>query len=79
MKQVIGLLLIVVGVALGLYVGLWWAFIGGIVDIITEVKAPDLSAMNVAIGVAKILFAGFCGVLSASILVLPGAAMVKAA
>jgi hypothetical protein len=79
MKAIIGLLLVILGIACGLYAGIWWAFIGGIVDVITEVRAPDLSALNVAIGVAKILFAGLIGWVAAMVLILPGVAFIKSA
>jgi hypothetical protein len=79
MKAIIGLVLVVCGIALGLYAGVWWAFIGGIVDVITEIRAPELSALGIAIGVAKVLFAGLIGWLSALVLVLPGVAFIKAA
>jgi hypothetical protein len=76
MKAVIGIIMIVAGIALGLYAGLWWAFIGGIVDVINEIKADDLSATGVAIGVAKVLFAGFVGYISGAVLAVPGYFMV---
>lgn len=78
-KMVFGVLLVLGGIAFGLYAGLWWAFIGGIVDVITEIRAPELSAMNVALGIAKVLFAGAIGGLSAFLLIVPGAALVKSA
>ena len=79
MKMILGLVLMVAGIALGLYAGLWWAFIGGIVDVIQEIRAPDLNAMNVAIGIAKVLFAGLIGWLAAAVALLPGYALVKSA
>jgi hypothetical protein len=77
MKAIFGLCLIVGGIAFGLYAGLWWAFIGGIVDVITEIRAVDMSALNIAIGVVKVLFSGLIGWLSASVLMLPGVAMLN--
>jgi hypothetical protein len=78
MKAIVGLVLVVCGIALGLYAGVWWAFIGGIVDVITEIRAPELSALGIAIGVAKVLFAGLIGWLSALVLILPGVAFIQA-
>jgi hypothetical protein len=74
--KIVGILLIVCGAAAGVYFGIWWAFIGGIVDVITQVRAPELSALGVAVGVAKIVFAGLIGWVSAMVLVLPGWLMV---
>lgn len=65
------------GLILGMYVGLWWALIGGIVQIVQAVKAPDIEAMSIALGVVKILFAGSLGTVSAILLVAPGMAMLK--
>lgn len=77
MKTVIGVLMCIAGVVLGLYAGLWWAFIGGIVDVVNEVKAVDTSAMNIAIGIVKIVFAGAIGAVSAIVLIVPGAALIN--
>lgn len=76
MKTLIGIVSIIAGIALGLYLGVWVMFIGGIVDIIDQIKSPELSAMAVAWGVVKIVFAGFIGWLVALILILPGIGMV---
>ena len=79
MKMILGLALTVGGVALGLWAGIWWAFIGGIVDVIREIRAPELDAMNVSIGIAKVIFAGLIGWLAAAVALLPGYALVKSA
>ena len=76
-KKIAGLLLIVAGVGIGVYAGLVWAFIGGIVDVIQAVRAVELDAMAVALGVLKILFAGFIGAVSAFIFVFPGFSLYK--
>jgi hypothetical protein len=76
-KIIGGLLMVAAGVVAGLYVGVWWAFIGGIVDIINEIKSVEVTALNVAIGIAKVLFAGFFGWVSAALLILPGALLIN--
>lgn len=78
-KMVLGTVLCVAGGAIGLYVGVWLMFIGGIVDVVSEFRAPDLSAINVALGIAKVMFAGFIGALSGFCLIAPGAALIKKA
>ena len=77
MKAALGIVMMIAGVAFGLYAGLWWAFIGGIVDVISAIRAPELVAMDVAIGVAKVMFAGVIGVVSGIIAVFPGYALFK--
>jgi hypothetical protein len=77
MKTFFGFILVVAGIVFGCYAGIWWAFIGGIVDVITAIRADDLIPMDVVIGVAKVLFAGFIGYASAALLLLPGYSMLK--
>ena len=77
MKAISGFVMIVFGILFGLWAGIWWAFIGGIVDIVSAIRSPELVAMDVAIGVAKIMFAGLIGYLSALVLVLPGAVLLQ--
>lgn len=77
MRAIIGFVLMAAGVVLGLYAGIWWAFIGGIVQVIGEIRAEHLDAMNVAMGVARVVFTGLIGYLSAAILFLPGLVLVK--
>lgn len=79
MKMILGLALMAVGIALGLWAGIWWAFIGGIVDVIREIRAPELDAMNVSIGIAKVIFAVLIGWIAAAVALLPGYALVKSA
>jgi hypothetical protein len=77
MKFFIGLLLAIVGVFLGLYVGGWLCFIGGICDIINEIKADDLVALNVAIGAAKVFGCTIAGGVSATVFIAPGVTLMN--
>ncbi len=77
MKTVAGFAMIICGVLFGIWAGLCWAFIGGIVDVISAIRAPELAATDVAIGVAKVMFSGVIGYASAAILVLPGYVVLK--
>ena len=72
MKAVIGILLIVGGLALGVYVGLWVFLVGGIVQIVQAIRADELPVNDLAWGIGKVLFAGFAGWLSAVVLMFPG-------
>jgi len=76
--KVLGVLFIMTGLVVGAYVGIWWAFIGGIVDVITQVRADELEPLAVAIGVAKIIFSAFLGWCAAYIFIIPGAVFWKA-
>jgi hypothetical protein len=78
MKAVIGIILVLAGIAFGVYVGLWVCFIGGIVQIIDAIKATPVEGLDIAIGIVRILFAGAAGALSAFVAVIPGVALVQA-
>lgn len=77
MKKIFGLLLILTGIVLGFYVGVWLFFVGGIIQIIEAIRAEHLITMDVAIGIAKVMFASFCGAISGYIFAIPGYAMLK--
>ena len=77
MKEIFGVGLIMSGIVFGIWAGLWWAFVGGIMQIVGAVQASPLDAAAIAWGVVKIMFAGAIGGLSAICLVLPGAALLK--
>lgn len=53
MKRLLGVVLILVAIVGGIYVGGWLFFIKAIADIIVAVKA-GMIAMDIAIGIAKI-------------------------
>lgn len=75
--KVLGVLLIIIGVCLGLYVGVWLMFIGGIVDVIEQVRADTLETMAVAFGVVKIFFAGCMGIGSGAVFACPGVLLLR--
>lgn len=72
MKNAIGSLVIIIGIALAAYIGGWVMFIGGIADVITQVRSPELSALAVAVGIAKVLFAGLSAYLIGVVFVFLG-------
>ena len=77
MKKVVGALLVLIGIVLGLYLGLWVLFIGGVIDLIKQIRLPEMNTGIIAWGIVKVLFAGFIGTLSAMIFILPGLGMIK--
>lgn len=76
MKTILGILMVITGIFIGLYLGIWWAFIGGIVVVVEAINADEMVAMDLAIGIARIIFAGLVGQLAAIILVFPGMALI---
>lgn len=77
MKIFIAVIMLIGGVVLGGYVGVWLMFIGGIVQIIEQVRAEHLEAMQVGFGVARIFLAGLSGMLSAMFLIIPAMAILS--
>ncbi len=72
-NTIIGIIIIIAGVLIGLYVGVWLCYINGIIDIIQQIRAPEFSTLAVVWGVTKILFAGLFGWIPAMILIRYGA------
>ncbi len=72
MKKVLGWTLIIGGILLGLYVGVYVFFIGGIVSIIEEIKSDDINSMTIAWSVVKLIFASLMGYLTGIIPVIIG-------
>lgn len=77
-RNAVGVILMIVGLALAVYAGLWWAFIGGIVQVIDAAKATPVQSLDIALGLARVVCAGFIGGITAIVAVFPGYAMLKA-
>lgn len=75
--KVLGILLIVVGVVLGIYVGGWLCFIGGIIQVIEQLKADTIVPITFALGLAKVFGCGLAFCISAMLLIGPGLACLK--
>lgn len=61
MKQLLGVLLMILGVVGGLYVGGWLMFIQPIIDACKSFDAGTLTGTIVGITVLKCIFASFVG------------------
>lgn len=59
MKKIIGILIVIVGIALGIYVGAWLMFIGGITQIVNSIN--PVNGLGIALGIARIVFCGIGG------------------
>jgi len=76
MKTLIGILLIVLEICLGLYVGLWVMFVGGIIQVIQSCT-PVVNSIGIAIGLLKIVCANAVGYVSFYVLFGIGILMLK--
>ena len=56
-----GLALMLCGVGLGLWLGIWVMFIGGIIQVVEAIKATPVSAVGLAVGLARFFLAGVAG------------------
>ena len=76
MKELVGVLMILFGILLGLYVGGYLMFVRGIIQLVQSIT-PVIAASGIAWGIAKIVFASFVGTIVAYVMVIPGFAMLK--
>lgn len=67
----LGWVLVVAGACLGAYMGVWWALVGGVVDLIEAIKAPVTTASAVGVGLLKIAASGLIGWGTVVVAVLP--------
>jgi hypothetical protein len=72
MRQLFGALLVVIGICFGLYIGIWWGFIGGIVAVVEAVKATEVIPSEIAYGVGRVVFCQLLGLAAGALFVLPG-------
>ena len=72
MRQLFGAFLVFFGICFGLYIGIWWGFIGGIVAVAEALKASEVVPYDVAYGIARIFFCQFLGLAAGAILAFPG-------
>lgn len=78
MKLVGGVFLVLLGIVLGIYVGLWVMFIGGILQILHAFQATPWLYSDIAWGVFRIVLSSFTGWLSAVVLIIPGIFLIQA-
>jgi len=71
-KRVVGTLLILAGATLGLWLGVWVLFIGGIVMVVEAVKATPVDSIRLAIGILSVISASPVGWLTFVVLSIVG-------
>ena len=69
--------LILSGVVIGVYVGFWLCFVGGIIQVIEAIKADVVVSMDVALGCGRVVFSVACGWISALIFIIPGVVILE--
>ena len=63
LKNILGLVLICGSIGLGIYVGFWLMFIGGIIEVINSIT-PVVNNAGIAWGIVKIIFADVIGIIT---------------
>ncbi|XOS93196.1 hypothetical protein ACLMAB_06045 [Brevibacillus laterosporus] len=75
MKKLLGIVMFIGGIVLGVYVGGWICFIGGIAGLVDNIadaiNGNGINGLSVAINAVKIAVAGFAGWISAVALIFP--------
>lgn len=61
MRTFFAVFLIFAGFVLGVYVGLWLMFVGGIIAIVNAVQADPVNGSAIAWGIVRIVFASTAG------------------
>ena len=59
MKPIIVSIISILIVIFGAYVAGWVMFVGGIVDVIDQIRAEEMESIKIAVGIARIVFCGF--------------------
>ncbi len=54
MKKIIGILIAIVGIALGIYVGVWLMLAGGITQIVNSIN--PVNGLGIALGILRMIF-----------------------
>ena len=62
MKKIIGILIAIAGIALGIFVGVWLMFIGGIVQIVNSINPTN--GLGIALGIVRIVFCEVGGLIA---------------
>lgn len=75
MKEIVGVVLIISGIILGVYLGAFVMLIGGIFQFVRSLS--PFMVDGIAWGIIKVLFASLVGYLSAFLLILPGIALIQ--
>jgi len=76
-KIIIGIVLMLAGIALGLYVGAWVMFIGGIIQIVDACQIHPVHALDIGIGALRIVGASIVGVICFFVCFVSGLEFVK--
>lgn len=75
--NIFGFVMMAIGILLGLYVGGWVLFVGGIVQVLEALQATPIEAVGVAVGILRVVVATAVGVLIAAAGVFFGGSFIR--
>ena len=70
--------MVLAGICVGVFCGVWLGFVGGIAAIFNEVNSPTPDGTRFAVGVARIIFASPFGLIVGGSIAIPGYAIATA-
>jgi ABC-type microcin C transport system permease subunit YejE len=76
-RIIIGCIIMIMGLIVGVYIGIWECFIGGIVDVIEQLKTQNINSLSIALGIAKVTFSGLFGFIFGSSIIYAGLRLIK--
>lgn len=76
-RGLFGVILIIAGAIIGIYVGIFLCFVGGIIAFIEAVQCDPVMASDIAWSIARVFFAGICEWISALVFFIPGLSLMK--
>ncbi|TFG99666.1 hypothetical protein E4H12_01840 [Candidatus Thorarchaeota archaeon] len=72
----LGVVLVIIGIVVAAYVGIWWSLIGGIILFIEGVKADPVNSAWIAYGLVRIIFTSLITYITAVVIILPAIALI---
>ena len=64
MRVICGIIIILIGIALGAFLGIWVCLVGGIIQLVEACQVSPINATGVAFGIVRILVSGLVGGIS---------------
>ena len=60
-KNILGVIIVLLGILAGLFIGVWFMLMGGIVQIVEAIKSNPVSTCNLFIGLVRFTFSSVVG------------------
>lgn len=74
-RKLLGIALILGGIALGIWLGIVYGLVGGITQVVNGLKATPANSSDIAWGIVRVIFADVMGIGSGAICIWSGFGM----